>query len=584
MERYYTDERNIQIVISLLKANGIRKIIASPGTTNVTFIGSVQQDPFFEIYSSVDERSAAYIACGLAAESGEAVVLSCTGATASRNYYPGLTEAFYRKLPVLAITSHQGTDRIGHLKAQNIDRRQLPHDIACVSVDIPLVKDLRDERYSEIEANKAMTALFRHGGGPAHINLHTGYSKDFSVRELPSCRHIKYYDAFASLPELPTGNIGVFIGSHRRFTEEETAALDAFCAEHDAVVFCDHTSGYYGKYRVSCAVLFTQTYYSAKVPSISLLIHIGEVSGDYTLSKLKPSAIWRVCADGEIRDTYGKLTAVFEMPASHFFSKYTIGSGDVKKSLADAYRAEIEKVRQAIPELELSNVWLAQQLAPRIPQGSRVHLGILNTLRTWNFFDFPEGVEGYSNVGGFGIDGILSALVGASLVDARRLYFGILGDLSFFYDMNAAGNRHVGNNVRILLVNNGKGAEFRMYNHPASAFGEGAEPYMAAAGHYGKKSPELVRHYAESLGYEYFSASSKEEFLKIKDRFLCPDITDRPMLLEVFTDSAIESEMLKTVNMAIGNIQGKTWRAVADTVKKIIGEERVAKLKKQMGR
>ena len=110
---YYTDERNVQIVISLLKANGIRKIVASPGTTNITFVGSVQQDPWFEIYSSVDERSAAYIACGLSAESGEPVVLTCTGATASRNYYSGLTEAYYRKLPIVALTSHQGNYRIG---------------------------------------------------------------------------------------------------------------------------------------------------------------------------------------------------------------------------------------------------------------------------------------------------------------------------------------------------------------------------------------------------------------------------------------------------------------------------------------
>lgn len=47
------------------------------------------QDSWFEMYSSVDERSAAYMACGMAAESGEVVVLSCTGATASRNYVSG---------------------------------------------------------------------------------------------------------------------------------------------------------------------------------------------------------------------------------------------------------------------------------------------------------------------------------------------------------------------------------------------------------------------------------------------------------------------------------------------------------------
>ena len=68
---HYTNERNIQIVISLLKAHGIKKVIASPGATNITFVGSIQQDPWFEVYSSVDERSAAYIACGMAAESGE---------------------------------------------------------------------------------------------------------------------------------------------------------------------------------------------------------------------------------------------------------------------------------------------------------------------------------------------------------------------------------------------------------------------------------------------------------------------------------------------------------------------------------
>ena len=113
MSLLITKEKNAQIIISLLKAHGIKKVIASPGTTNVALIGSIQNDPYFEIYSSVDERSAAYLACGLAEESGEPVVISCTGATASRNYAPGLTEAYYRKLPVLAITSMQNFNAPG---------------------------------------------------------------------------------------------------------------------------------------------------------------------------------------------------------------------------------------------------------------------------------------------------------------------------------------------------------------------------------------------------------------------------------------------------------------------------------------
>ena len=89
MPHYYTDEINTLILVSLLKEHSIKKIIASPGTTNISFVGSVQIDPYFEVYSAVDERSASFMACGLAEESGEPVVLTCTGATASRNYIPG---------------------------------------------------------------------------------------------------------------------------------------------------------------------------------------------------------------------------------------------------------------------------------------------------------------------------------------------------------------------------------------------------------------------------------------------------------------------------------------------------------------
>ena len=81
----YVNESNTLQLIALLKKHNIKKIVASPGNTNISFIGSIQDDPFFQIYSCVDERSAAYIACGLSEESNEPVVLSCTGATAARN-------------------------------------------------------------------------------------------------------------------------------------------------------------------------------------------------------------------------------------------------------------------------------------------------------------------------------------------------------------------------------------------------------------------------------------------------------------------------------------------------------------------
>lgn len=169
-------------------------------------------------------------------------------------------------------------------------------------------------------------------------------------------------------------------------------------------------------------------------------------------------------------------------------------------------------------------------------------------------------------------------MIGASLVHPGKLYFGIVGDLAFFYDMNVVGNRHVEKNVRIMLINNGKGTEFRNYHHPGAAFGEDADRYIAAAGHYGNKSPELVKHYAQDLGYEYLTASNKEEFLQVYERFLTPERTDKPMLFEIFTDNQNESDALKTVNNLKTNAIGKSKQIV----KQILGEQGKKIVKKIM--
>ncbi len=568
--KFYTNERSIQILISLLKQHGIKKCVLSPGATNLTFVASVQQDPWFECYSSVDERSAAYIACGMAAESGEPVVLSCTGATASRNYIPGLTEAYYRKLPLLAVTSTQDITRIGHLCAQVIDRRVIQNDIALLSEHIPITNDATTEWSNTIKINKAILELRHKGGGPVHLNLTTAYSRDYSVKELPKAKLIRRVCLDDKFPELPQGRVAVFVGSHLKFSEKETEALDNFCASHNAVVICDHTSGYKGKYRVLASLLLTQDRCISKFCSMDLLIHIGEVSG--ASYPLYPKNVWRVNPDGELRDPYRKLSYVFEMPEQYFFEYYVETPTEMQNSYFKEFSEQLSTLWNKIPEdIPFSNIWIAQHIATRLPENSVLHLGILNSLRSWNFFEVPNSVSVYSNTGGFGIDGGVSSLIGASLVHPDKLYFGVVGDLAFFYDLNSIGNRHVGRNVRILLINNGKGTEFRNYKHPAAAFGNEADLYMAAGGHYGNKSHQLVKHYAEDLGYEYISADGKDEFLANIEHFLEDKMFDRPIIMEAFTDSEDESKALFMVRNLISSLKG----VARDVAKKMLSENGV---------
>lgn len=578
---FYSSERNVQIVISLLKAHGIKKIIASPGATNITFVASVQIDPYFEIYSCVDERSAAYMACGLAAESGEPVVISCTGATSSRNYMPALTEAYYRKLPILAITSSRGENLLGHLKPQVTDRTNVPNDIVVEHVTAPLVTDARSELLCNLEVNKAILALTHRGGGPAHINLLTLTSGDFSVKDIAPVRAIYRFDYATQLPILPQGNIAIFLGEHKEFSIEEQQKIDAFCKQNNAVVLYDHTSGYHGDYGVVPSLILAQKGYSGVLKHIDLLIHIGGICGCYYMTSIKPKEVWRVSEDGAIQDFFGKLSNVFEMKEVDFFAHYsqnnavTISNED---SLSSICKSEYDSIREHMPELPLSNIWVASQMYSKLPEKSVIHFGILNSLRAWNFFRLDSSIASKCNVGGFGIDGIVSTVIGASLAQRDKLHFCVLGDLAFFYDLNAIGNRHIKNNLRILVINNGLGQEFKNPSFEQNyGFGDDTNIYIGAAGHFGNRN-EVLKHYAEDMGFEYLRAETKEQVIENIPHFVSSEWRPKPMLFEIITQTEDETLALHMIERILP-ISLKPQNYIKQSLRKVLSEKKIEAVK-----
>ena len=542
----YSNDRSAQILLSLLKSHHIRKVIASPGTTNIAIVGSMQNDSFFEMYSSVDERSAGYMACGMAAESGEPVAIICTGATASRNYFPGLTEAYYRKLPILVIAGSHGENKIGHLYSQVIDRTQSPKDTVRYSAFVNKIRNKEDEWNNTIIINKALIELTRHGGGPVLINI-VASSRGFDTGVLPPAKAINYYNRENSFPVIEQKSVAIFVGAHSRMSDELSRAIDQFCSTYDSVAFCDHTSGYTGKYQVNFALVCSQMDYKSNTVSPDLLIHIGEVSGDtYTTKALNPKKVWRISEDGEVRDLFHTLDSVFEIDELSFFQHYSKGE-ESKESYLSRCKAEYQECLSAFPELDFGNIFVARKLSACLPANSVIHFGIFNSLRSWNFFELDSSIQSSCNVGGFGIDGALSTLIGASLASPQKLHFLIAGDLAFFYDLNSLGNRHIGNNVRILLVNNGRGVEFRKKDHPGYQFGDSADLYIAAGGHFGNMSKCLVRNFAGDLGFEYLTASNKEDFEAVYTRFVSEKQAEKPIVFEIFVETDSEISNLDAV-------------------------------------
>ena len=176
----------------------------------------------------------------------------------------------------------------------------------------------------------------------------------------------------------------------------------------------------------------------------------------------------------------------------------------------------------------------------------------------------------------------MSSLIGASLANREKLYFGVIGDLSFFYDMNSLGNRHIGNNLRILLINNGRGTEFTNKDNFTYQAGIEAKAvsYISADGHFGQKSKQLVKHYAEDLGFNYLSASNKKEFLENLDIFASSKIEEKPVLFEVFTNSEDEREALEFIY----HLKGSSTMKMKQVAKKMLGKKGTTFVKKMLNK
>ena len=464
---------------------------------------------------------------------------------------------------------------------QSIDRTRIQKDVAVCSVFLNQIRTDEQMWKCAIDANKALICATRRGGAPVHINLeiNNGYflkKNMFPVEVLPTVNKINYFESLSNCPVISEGKIAIFIGSHIPFTEAEIQAIDSFCAKYGSVVFCDHTSNYYGKYRVLTGLIGQQENKISKVfPDI--LIHIGQVSGDYASMGLagRAKSVWRVAPDGELHDTFKKLDCLFAVEEKNFFEFYSSQKQTDSKNdyLADCKGVYAELYAKIPEDLPFSNIWVAKRLYQELPKKSFIQLGILNSLRSWNLFDSKHIVSESCNTGGFGIDGGVSSFIGASLAKKADYYYCVTGDLAFFYDMNVLGNRHIGKNVRLMVVNNGVGVEFKFYHHQNDFLD--VDKFIGAGGHFGNKSHQLLKHYAEDLGFEYISASTKEEFEKVYKNFVS-EKKDKPILFEVFTNAVDDDKALYIIN----NLQAPSLKqAIKKEIKGIIGQSRIDAVK-----
>ena len=555
------NEINILNLISLLKEHNIKDIVISPGGTNRLFVKKVENDSYFNCYSVVDERSAIYFAIGLYLQTGRIIATSCTSAQATRNYIPGLTEAFYKKVPILAITMSKHPRFTYQEYMQAPDQCSLPKDCVKKSYQLPFVSDENDMIHSMRVINEAILELTHHGFGPVQLCIPILDRKTKYVNK-NSIKINRFYnsDLKHCSEKLKNKKIMIIIGEHRPFDSNLKQSIQKFCDNYNCYIYTNHLSNFENNYSIKSNLLFS----CMKVEDFEkikpdIIITIGGQTGDYPLynmisnSEFADIEHWRVSESGDVVDTYDKLCSIFEMSEYDFFNGILNDKITEGNDYYETWRNNNLLLNTEF-ELPFSNTFSAQVLSKKINKPSIIQFSILNSLRVWNLFSLNENIECYSNVGAFGIDGGMSTLIGQSMVSEKDCYM-VIGDLAFLYDINSLSIRNLRGNLKILLVNNNGGVEFKSYGDDDNF--EKINKYIAASDHF-----KNAKGWAETCGFRYISASNNKDFMKNVETFV--NDSSKPIVFEIFVKDADELEAYNIL------IQNNSKTSVSDYGKKII--------------
>ncbi|MDD6891419.1 MAG: 2-succinyl-5-enolpyruvyl-6-hydroxy-3-cyclohexene-1-carboxylic-acid synthase [Bacteroidales bacterium] len=545
----YTDKRNILQLVALLREHGVRRVVLCPGSRNIPIVQTLSNVPEMSCYAVTDERSAGFFALGLALHDGAPAAVCCTSGTALLNLHPAVAEAFYQQVPLVVISADRPAAWIGQMDGQTLPQPGVFGTLVKKSVQLPEIHTDEEEWFCNRLVNEALLELNHHGKGPVHINVPVGEPFfQLPVQELPAVRVIRRYMG-----------LNVYDQDYQPLIERlnRYQRRMAVVGQMNLIYLFDRR---YTKLLYKQFVWVTEHLSNRTIPGLpvahleavltamdseeqermrpDLLItyggHIVSKRLKNFLRKHPPKEHWHVAADGEAADLFGCLTTVIEMDPFEFLEKVA----PLLENRTPDYPRQWEARSKGMPagEFGYSEMGVTGRVIGRLPSPCTLHLANSSVVRYAQFFPLPPEVEVLCNRGTSGIEGSLSTAIGYAAV-SNRLNFVFIGDLSFFYDMNALWNAHYGGNLRILLLNNGGGEIFHAL--PGLELHPNARRFVTA--------PHTVqaKAWAEDRGFGYRAVHDEAELEEALTTFTDPSVGHQPLLMEVFTDKEKDVELLK---------------------------------------
>ena len=557
---------------------GVRKAILSPGSRCAPLTIAFVRHPHITTYTISDERSAAFIGLGMADQKGEPVVLICTSGSAAYNYAPAIAEAFYRNLPLLVLTADRPPEWVDQWDGQTIRQEGIYGKHVLKSFQMPVAMDHPDSSWQTVRiVSEAINICNGTAKGPVHINIPLRepfypvageaytYSEDLQIisethPDVPvlSREQLEHFkNAWQQFDKK------LIVAGHSDIDPELNSVLEAGNNNQQCVIVSDAIANL----SYSKRIIYHDTFLGKADSQIKealkpdLLVTFGRSviskSLKLFLRSNKPKAHWHIASSEDVGDPFQCLTHIIRSaPASFLESMLVSETKEPFKEQKEAnyfklWEIENKKVKDFhdffLKSAAFGEFKAIDAILKALPHQADLHVANSMTVRYVSLLaNLPKGVRVFANRGTSGIDGSNSTAVGSALASGKLTIL-ITGDMAFFYDRNAFWHNYPLNNLRIIVLNNHGGGIFRLIKGPSE------QPELEE--YFETRQNLEAKNTATDFDFEYSSAATTEVLEKALEGFF--ESSDRPRLLEVFSESKVNQEIFNQYKSYINNNYGQ---------------------------
>lgn len=548
----YSNKENVNILTSLLLEYGVSDAVVCPGSRNAPIVHNLSVCEAIRCRPVTDERSAAFYALGLAIATRRPTVVCVTSGSALLNVMPAVAEAAYQHVPLVVISADRPQQWIDQLDGQTIPQSDALGRFVRKAVQLPEPHNDEERWLCRRLVNEAMHLATCRQGAPVHINVPISEPLfEFDTEQLPQLSRFNNIkraaikdasmdmpDAFhkATRPMIVIGQLAHGTVSHetiRSLSEKYVVMSEPLSNPSYMTIHFDEAI----RYIVSdnSSINDDEDDKTAYYPDY--VIYVGDTlvskpARRFLRNAKAPSCLITPDA-ADIHDPLMTLTDIVECDSDSInallASLCDAPDNDERcrfhdrwQSFLDAYAAHADAYAPEYSQMATVK-YFEEQLAD-LDIDICVHYANSSAVRLACIY-----AQHYvwCNRGVNGIEGSLSTAAGFSLA-THDMTVCVIGDLSFFYDQNALWNSNLRGNLRIILLNNRGGGIFRQL--PGLSDSPAADDLVMAS------HENTAQGICTQNDIGYMSAKNMDE-MQIGIVTLLTRESERPMLLEVFTDS-----------------------------------------------